>query len=100
MCCVERLLTDPVQELLRAAQGVLKMKDKYGEERLEQACARAIHFNSVSYKSIKNILKKGLEGEDLPGSTSQKIAQVYQGFGLYQRPDTIDLTHVHVSGHA
>lgn len=99
-CVVERLLMDPVQELLRAAQGVLKMKDKYGQDRLEQACARAIHFNSVSYRAIKNILKKGLEGENLPDSTSQKMAQVYQGLGLYQRPETIDLTQVHASGHA
>lgn len=97
---VETFLTDPVQELLRAAQGVLKLEDKYGSKRLEMACARAIHFNSISYTSIKDILKKGIEGDNLPNSISLQIAPVYQGLGTYQRTDTIDLNLVQASGHA
>jgi len=93
-------LTDPVQELLRAAQGVLKLEDKYGSKRLEKACARAIHFNAVSHKSIKDILRKEIEGDYFPDSTSQVLAPVYQGIGTYQRTDTIDLNLVHASGHA
>jgi len=93
-------LTDPVQELLRAAQGVLKLEDKYGSKRLEKACARAIHFNAVSHKSIRDILRKEIEGDYFPDSTSQVLAPVYQGIGTYQRTDTIDLNLVHASGHA
>ncbi|HCU06885.1 MAG TPA: IS21 family transposase [Holosporales bacterium] len=97
---VETFLTDPVQDLLRAAQGIIKLGDKFGEKRLEKACLRAIHFNSVSYKSILNILKKGIENDYVAEESSQPIAPVYQGFGVYQRTDTIDLNLVRASGHA
>lgn len=97
---VETFLTDPVQELLRAAQGVLKLEDKYGSKRLEMACARAIHFNSISHKSIKDILRKEIECDHLPDSMSQVLASVYQGVGTYQRTDTIDLNLIQASGHA
>jgi hypothetical protein len=97
---VEALLKDPVQELLRAAQGIINMEDKYGQERLEKACARAIHFNAVSHKSIKDILRKEIEGDYLPNSTSQPLAPVYQGIGTYQRGYTVDLNLVQASGHA
>jgi len=96
-----------VQELLRAAQGVLKLEDKYGQERLEPKVSVAkrpvhgpIHFNSISYKSIKDILKKELEDDYVADLTSQPIEQVYQGFGIYQRADAIDLNLVQASGHA
>jgi hypothetical protein len=97
---VETFLTDPVQDRLRAAQGIIKLEDKYGQERLEKACARAIHFNSVSYKSILNILKKGIEDDYVTEEASQTIAAVYQGFGIYQRTDSIDLNQVQAYGHA
>ncbi|MDP3641397.1 MAG: IS21 family transposase [Alphaproteobacteria bacterium] len=97
---VETFLTNPVQELLRAAQGIIKLEGKYGQKRLEKACARAIHFNSVSYKSIRDILKKGIEDDYLPEPMSQTIADVYQGLGIYQRTDTIDLNKIQAFGHA
>ena len=99
-CCVETFLTDPVQDRLRAAQGIIKLGYKFDDKRLERACARAIHFNAISYKSIKDILKKGVEDDSLPDSTSLPIAPVYQGLGVYQRTDTIDLNLVQASGHA
>lgn len=100
MTASETFLTNPVQELLRAAQGIIKLEGKYGQKRLEKACARAIHFNSVSYKSIRDILKKGIEDDYLPEPMSQTIADVYQGFGIYQRTDTIDLNKIQAFGHA
>ena len=99
-CCVETFLTDPVQDRLRAAQGIIKLGYKFDDKRLERACARAIHFNAISYKSIKDILKKGVEDDFLPDSTSQPIVPVYQGFGVYQRTDTINLNQVQAYGHA
>lgn len=89
-----------MQDRLRAAQGIIKLGDKFGEKRLEKACARAIHFNSVSYKSILNILKKGIEDDYVTEEASQPIAPVYQGFGIYQRTDSIDLNQVQAYGHA
>jgi hypothetical protein len=50
------------------------MGKKYGNDRLEAACNRAITTNCVSYKSIKSILKTGLDQQALPETqTSQHI---------------------------
>lgn len=34
---------------------------KYGEERLDRACRRALEFGTYSLKAVKNILEKGLD---------------------------------------
>jgi len=46
--------------------GLMSMGRKYGNDRLESACNRAIITNCVSYKSIKSILKSGLDRQPLP----------------------------------
>lgn len=46
---------------LRAAQGVLGLRDKHGCDRLEAACARAITVGDPSYRTIKGILAAGTE---------------------------------------
>ncbi len=47
------------------SMGVLRMATKYSPERLEMACQRAAHFNSISYRSIKTILEKSLDKQIL-----------------------------------
>ena len=51
---------------LRAAQNILRLAEKVGPQRLEKACARAIHFNDIQYRRIKQILNAGLDHEPLP----------------------------------
>lgn len=46
---------------LRAAQGVLGLRDKHSCARLEAACARAIEVGDPSYRTIKGILIAGTE---------------------------------------
>jgi len=82
---VEQFLTDPVQDLLRAAQGIIKLGDVYGNGRLEKACNRAIAFNCTSYKAIKDILVKEIEDLDDTGTDLKSLADVYKGAGIYQR---------------
>ena len=45
----------------RRCLGILRLGKKYGEERLESACARALHLRALSYKTIESILKTGSE---------------------------------------
>lgn len=40
--------------------GILKLKDKFGNEVIETACKRALAFGSIKYQTIKNICEKGL----------------------------------------
>lgn len=58
---VHALFGDTVLVRLRAVQGVLRLKDKYGAIRLEAACSRANHYGTPSYKAVKAILDKGLD---------------------------------------
>ena len=62
---IEALLTDRVVERLRAAQGVLRFAERYGAERLEGACARALAHDNVQYRTVKTILARGLDREAL-----------------------------------
>jgi len=41
--------------------GLIRMGEQFGLSRLENACARAIAMNTPYYRSIKNILKSGLD---------------------------------------
>ncbi len=53
---VECLLADRVSERLRAAQGVLALGSRYGAQRLEAACERALTHDSAHYRTVKTIL--------------------------------------------
>jgi transposase len=54
-----------VQQGFNAALGVLRLAKVYGHQRLELACARALHFRTPSYRSLKAILEQHLEAEPL-----------------------------------
>ena len=49
---------------LRQAQGLVGLADKYGAERLDAACARAMAAGDPAYKTVKGILAAGTEHED------------------------------------
>jgi hypothetical protein len=66
---VEHLLADPVLDRLPTVGRLLKLRQTYGDERLEAACRRALAFNDPTYKTVKGILKKGLEHE--PAETAR-----------------------------
>lgn len=53
---------------LRAAQGVLGLRDKHTPARLEAACAKAIAVGDPSYRTIKGILIAGTEAPTQTGS--------------------------------
>ena len=54
----------------RACLGVLRLGKKYGPERLERACTRALTIGSVSYKTVQSILKTGMDR--LPDSSDSE----------------------------
>ena len=53
----------------RAISGILSLRKKYSDENINSACARAILFNSINYKTIKNILEKNIDTTNLPSSS-------------------------------
>ena len=60
---VQRILEDkPHPEMgYRACLGVIRLAGKYSPARMENAAARAIVTGAISYKSVKSILKNGLD---------------------------------------
>ncbi|HUV93434.1 MAG TPA: IS21 family transposase [Anaerolineae bacterium] len=62
---VTRLLDDPVIDRLHTAGRLVRLSERFGDERLEAASVRALHFGDPAYKTIKRILVHRLEGEAL-----------------------------------
>jgi len=57
------------QQGFRACLGVMRLGKLYSPERLEAACGRALRLDAISYKSIKSILKNGLDRQTVPANT-------------------------------
>ncbi len=60
------LLVDNALFRLRAAQGVLGLRETHTPTRLEAACAKALAVGDPSYRTIKGILVAGTETLDHP----------------------------------
>jgi transposase len=45
----------------RPAFGLIGLSKRYGHERLERACARALRAGATKYSNVKSILEKGLD---------------------------------------
>ncbi len=58
---VETLLGDGVIDRRRTVLRLLRLRERYGDERLEQACVRALRFDAANYLTIKRILKGDLD---------------------------------------
>jgi len=54
------------QQGFRSCLGILRLGERYGNDRLEAACRRALRLNACRYKSIASILERGLDRQPLP----------------------------------
>jgi transposase len=63
---VDTLLADAVLDRLPRVIRVLKLHQRVGPSRLEAACARALHFGDLTYRTLTRILDGGLEAQALP----------------------------------
>jgi len=63
---IEALMEVNALYRLRSAQGILGLRARHGQGRLEAACAKAITAGDPSYRTIKGILAAGLETEPAP----------------------------------
>ena len=71
------LLADNVVERLPMARRLLALRDRYGDARLEAACARAWRFDDPSYKTVKHILQQGLEQAAEPAPAPAAAARYF-----------------------
>jgi transposase len=84
---VRRILdANPIREQgWRSAKGLQRLAGKYGESRVEAACAHALHFGARSYKPVERLLELGREQRPLPDATTKVIAHGnVRGPGYFQ----------------
>lgn len=60
------ILADPILDRVHQAGRLLRLSEKYGTQRLEAACQRALDYGDPAYKTVKGILKQNLDQESLP----------------------------------
>jgi transposase len=54
------------QQAFRSCLGIISLAKRYGKDRLEAACNRALAIGGYSFKSVKSILETGLDKKPLP----------------------------------
>lgn len=79
---IGQLLGDQVVDRLRAAQGVIRLAERYSHKRLEAACARALTHGLSDYKTVKAILANGAE-DDLGSFDFPIIGAAYEGHSRF-----------------
>jgi transposase len=64
---IEQILKDKPhpEQGFRSALGVIRLADKYGDERLVRAAHKALEMNSPAYQTVKSMLKTGMEAVPL-----------------------------------
>jgi hypothetical protein len=74
---IDEMLAHRPEDRRRSAGRVVQLRERYGADRLEQACHRARHFGAISYGAIKEILEAGLETLPLDDLTPAPAPQPY-----------------------
>jgi transposase len=56
----------------RSCMGIIRLGNRYGADRLEAACARALSVRSYRYRSVESILRAGLDKKPLTGDDPER----------------------------
>jgi transposase len=59
----------------KASMGVLALASKVGKQRLENACNRALYYQNYSYRTVCNILEKGLDSWPAPDALEECLPE-------------------------
>ena len=57
----------------RSCLGLTSLARRYGGDRLEVACGRAVALHSNSYKSVESMLRSGLDQEEVYEESQQGV---------------------------
>ncbi len=87
---VEAILTERPhpEQGYRSCLGILRLSKRYGQDRLEAACARAVAVRARSYRHVDSILRNGLDRIPPKSATSSDAPPLLhpnvRGRGYYQ----------------
>ncbi len=70
----------------RSCLGIIRLADRYGTERVEAACERALAARALSYRSVESILRHGLDSQPLRAGPARThpAHQNLRGAGYYR----------------
>jgi transposase len=74
---VQKLLDDPAVDRLAMAGRLLRLRQAFGDARLETACQRALHFGDPTYRTVKRILTLELDRQPLPEPAAPPPARTF-----------------------
>ncbi len=84
---VEEILSNHAIRNLRKAQGVLRLSDKYGPKRLDEACCYLLHFGATELRRLTHVLEQGIQpawqSEDPPS-----VSLTEQAMGFLHPPES------------
>ena len=69
----EIILSHPSVDKLKPVRYLLRLAEKYSNERLENACKRAFNCKLFAYISVKGILEKGLDSQSMETDGISKV---------------------------
>jgi hypothetical protein len=72
---VNNLLSERPLDRLRSVQAILRLEEMVGPQRVEAACARALHYGDIRYRRIKDILNAALDREPLPETSPTRSSR-------------------------
>lgn len=73
---------------LREVQALLRLADRYGGDRLERACRRALDAGDGRYRTVRGLLERDLEAvvaEETPPSMRQQVGAFLRGPAAFAR---------------
>lgn len=73
-----------IEQNYKACFGMLQLQRKYGADRLEAACSRALLGTRINYTMIKNILERGLDKMLFTSHTPIPLHENIRGKEQYQ----------------
>ncbi len=81
----------------RSCLGLLSLARHYGNERLEAAASRAVQLRALNSRTVRNLLKQGLDQQPLPKVTAAQPAchENVRGADYYTQKELFndDATH-------
>ena len=62
------------QQAYRACYGLLRLSTRYGDERLEKACKKALLIGATRYQQVELMLKNHLEEVPVQNTTAIQLS--------------------------
>ncbi len=75
---------------------MIALSKRFGSQRLEAACARALVYDTPKYRTVKTILDNNLDLQPVATDVANgddDLAEPYTGSGRFCRDTTSLLTH-------